>query len=170
MRNNRNIASKIFGCFSVSVILGLSASAVADDSLPASPFDFEHVSCKGADNEIRIIIKDVEKSVGLITADLYPNNQETFLKGGNGRVKKVKFAAKAPMTHFCVTTPEAGDFAMAVYHDHNANGSFDKTGLGLPAEPWGISNNPKVTFGPPPVEKALFKVTKEGAELEINLN
>ena len=160
---------KVLGVCFVSAILGTSASANDNTAKVTSAFDFEHVSCKGLDNEIRIVIKDVKKSIGLITADLYPNNQETFLRG-KGRVKKVKFAARAPMTQFCVTTPEEGDFAMAVYHDRNANGTFDKTGLGLPAEPWGISNNPKVNFGPPPVEKALFKVTKEGAQLEIELN
>ena len=64
-----------------------------------------------------------------------------------------------------------GQFAMAVYHDENANGDFDKNGIGLPAEPWGISNNPKVRFGPPPVEKALFEVSAEtGAKIVIDLN
>ncbi|MEO1241411.1 MAG: DUF2141 domain-containing protein [Pseudomonadota bacterium] len=133
-------------------------------------FDFEHVSCTGAENEIRIIVRDVEESVGLITADLYPNNNEAFLRGGEGRVKKVKYAARAPMTRFCMTTPESGDFAMAVYHDRNANGRFDKTGLGLPNEPWGISNNPRVRFAAPHVSRALFQVTNAGATVDIKLN
>ena len=59
---------------------------------------------------------------------------------------------------------------MAIYHDRNANGDFDKTGLGLPAEPWGLSNNPRGLFGPPHVERTLFEVRAEGAEVEIRLN
>ncbi len=146
-------------------LIALFNSASADES----DFEFDHVSCTGADNELRIIIRDVKNSVGLITADLYPNNNETFLKG-KGRIKKVKFAARAPMTKFCMAIPEGGDYAMAVYHDRNANGQFDKTGLGLPDEPWGISNNPKVRFAAPHVERALFKVTKDGAMVDIKLN
>ncbi|MHA7870936.1 MAG: DUF2141 domain-containing protein [Hyphococcus sp.] len=146
------------------ITLCFAGAALAEDA-----FEFDHVSCTGAENEIRIVITGVEESVGLITADLYPDNEETFLRG-IGRVKKVKYAARAPVTRFCMTTPEAGDYALAVYHDRNANGSFDKTGLGLPNEPWGISNNPRVRFAPPPVSKALFGVTENGAEVEIKLN
>ena len=140
------------------------SAANADDG----DFNFEHVSCNGAENEVRIVIRGVEESVGLISADLYPNNEEAFLKGER-RIKKVKYAARAPITQFCLTAPETGDFAIAVYHDRNANGRFDKTGLGLPNEPWGISNNPKVRFAPPSVESALFAVSAEGAHVDIGL-
>ena len=147
------------------------ADIVADDNVAKidNRFDFEHVSCRGAENEIRVIVSGVKQSAGLIVADMYPNNQEVFLRG-RGRIKKVKYAARAPETKFCVPAPEAGLFAMAIYHDRNANGNFDKTGLGLPAEPWGLSNNPRGLFGPPKVERTLFEVSAEGAEVEIKLN
>ena len=147
------------------------ADIVADDDVAKidNRFDFEHVSCRGAENEIRVIVSGVKQSAGLIVADMYPNDQEVFLRG-RGRIKKVKYAARAPETKFCVPAPEAGLFAMAIYHDRNANGDFDKTGLGLPAEPWGLSNNPRGLFGPPKVERTLFEVSAEGAEVEIKLN
>lgn len=144
---------------------------VADDAIAKidNRFDFEHVSCNGAENEIRVIVTGVKQSAGLIVADMYPNNQEVFLRG-RGRIKKVKYAARTPETKFCVPAPETGLFAMAIYHDRNANGDFDKNGLGLPAEPWGLSNNPRGLFGPPKVERTLFEVRAEGAEVEIELN
>lgn len=154
---------------STVVMLAVSSAKGADDSVAADPFDFDHVSCTGAKNEIRVVITGVKHSEGLMTADLFPNRQEGFLKG-RGRLKQVQFAAKAPVTKFCITAPEPGLFAMSMYHDRNANGDFDKTGLGLPAEPWGVSNNPKIGFGPPPVEKALFTVSEDGAKVEIDLN
>ena len=146
--------------------------AAADDNavLADDDFNFEHVSCNGHPNQIRIIITGVKESVGLISADLFPNKEEGFLRG-SGRLSQVRFAAKSPVTKFCVDAPEAGLFAMSVYHDENANGHFDKTGLGLPAEPWGLSNNPKVLFRPPPVEKTVFDVTPDnGAQVHIKLN
>ena len=144
------------------------ASAANIASANADAFDFTHVSCNGAKNEIKVIINGVKDSVGLMSAELYPNDQEVFLKG-EGRIKQVKFAARAPITQFCIIAPEAGAFAIAVYHDRNANGRFDKTGIGMPNEPWGISNNPKVRFSAPPVTKALFDVSQDGAKLEIKL-
>lgn len=149
-----------------------AAAALADDddAVDTSAFQFEHVSCTGAENEIRIIVEGVEGSYGLITADLFPNKEDGFLRG-RGRLTQVKYAARAPQTKFCVRAPESGLFAMSVYHDRNANGDFDKNGIGLPAEPWGISNNPKVRFGPPSVEKALFEVhAGTGAAVKIKLN
>lgn len=171
--------------FQTIIGVGLSAlalgaasaeSASADDSATtektvqeAGKFKFDHVSCKGAPFEIRIVVEGVKKNQGLVTADLYPNDQEHFLRK-RGRVKMARYAAKTPATKFCMSAPEAGLFAIAIYHDRNANADFDKTGIGLPAEPWGLSNNPKARFGPPPIEKALFEVTEAGATLAIKLN
>lgn len=163
---------------SIRTLLALAAMGAVFVTMPArsddavkidNRFDFDHVSCNDAANEIRVVVTGVKRSEGLIVADMYPNNQEVFLRG-RGRIKKVKYAARAPETKFCVPAPEAGLFAMAIYHDRNANGDFDKTGLGLPAEPWGLSNNPRGLFGPPHVEKTLFKVDEGGAKVEINLN
>jgi len=75
------------------------------------------------------------------------------------------------MTKICLKAPESGAFAMSAYHDENANQKFDKNAFGLPAEPWGLSNNPKVRLAPPPVEKALFTVSADGgAQVHIRLN
>ena len=144
--------------------------ATAKDAVADSDYAFDHVSCSGAENEIRVLVTGVKDSVGLITADLFPNREEGFLRK-RGRILQVKFAAKSPMTKFCIVGPEPGQFAVSIYHDENANGDFDKNALGLPAEHWGLSNNPKVRFGPPPVEKTLFDVTAEsGARIHIKLN
>lgn len=163
---------KRFGIIMTAGLAAVAAPALAenDNAAHAAAFEFEHVSCTGGENEIRIIVNGVKGSHGLITADLFPNKEDGFLRG-RGRLFQVKFAAKAPQTKFCIRAPESGLFAMSVYHDENANGDFDKNGIGLPAEPWGISNNPKIRFGPPPVEKALFEVVAEsGAKVEIDLN
>jgi uncharacterized protein (DUF2141 family) len=147
-----------------ALIAGASAKKPEDPE----KFKFEHVSCNGADNQIRLVITGVKRNAGRITADLYPNREDGFLQK-RGRITQVKFAAKTPVTSFCIIAPTTGSFAIAVYHDENANDGFDKGPLGLPAEPWGISNNPKVRFSPPPVEKALFEVSTAGAEVEIKL-
>ena len=162
----------------IPLSLFLSASVLAPGSLTVhaaqdeadtDQFDFEHVSCKGELNEVRIVITGIKDSAGLVVADMYPNREENFLRG-KGRIKKVKFAARAPVTKFCMTTPEDGKFAIAIYQDRNANGEFDKNGLGLPAEPWGLSNNPKIRFKAPSAKQTVFDVSADGAKVKIDLN
>ena len=138
------------------------------NTAPKIEAGIDHVSCIGGKNEIRIRIDGLEKSVGLMTADLYRNDPDGFLKR-TGRIAQVRFAAKAPQTAFCMRTEAPGDYAIAVYHDENANKTFDKKAFGLPAEPYGISNNPIIRFGPPSVDEALFNVTAEGADVRIEL-
>ena len=152
--------------------IAFAGAAHANDKAEANAalFNFDHVSCTGAPNEIRLVIEGFKGSIGLVTVDLYVNDNEGFLKRA-GRVVQRRAAAKAPRTFLCVTAPEPGDYAIAVYHDANANKTFDKNAFGLPAEPWGISNNPKIRFAPPHVEEALFPVDEtNGANVVIELN
>ncbi|MEM9705237.1 MAG: DUF2141 domain-containing protein [Pseudomonadota bacterium] len=137
-------------------------------SVDPALFDFEHVSCIVGKNEIRIVIEEVNRSVGLVVADLYENNQDGFLKRA-GRVAQVRFAARAPMTKFCMRAPKPDQYAIAVYHDENANKTFDKNAFGLPAEPFGISNNPRLRFAPPRIEATLFTVDADGANVAIRM-
>ena len=172
VQNLRKVAAGmgLAATLGAAMALGAQASASSlEDTEKISKFEFDHVSCKGEPFEIRVVIEGVRRAEGLMTADLYPNNQEVFLRG-RGRIELARYAAKAPNTKFCLKAPGPGLYAMAIYHDRNANRDFDKTGLGLPAEPWGLSNNPRGLFGPPPIEKALFEVTEDGATVEIELN
>ena len=153
--------------FASLAALGVAAPAAAEDDVARPAVD--HMSCNGADNEIFVVISNVERSVGLIAADLYPRGEETFLKGSKGRLKKVTFAAKAPVTTFCIQAPEADEYAIALYHDENANGDLDKGAFGIPSEPYGISNNPKIRFGPPSNAESLFSVAPGGVTVEIEL-
>lgn len=136
--------------------------AAADDGV------FAHVSCKGQPNEIRVAVTNVKRSAGLLTAELYRNEPDHFLRKA-GREYRLRFAANAPETRFCLTAPGPGKFAVAVYHDENANLKFDKNSFGLPAEPYGLSRNPKIRLAPPPISEALIDVREEGAVAEVRL-
>ncbi len=131
-------------------------------------FDFEHVSCRGEDQEIRVIVTKVKKSIGLIVVDLYAEDTPAFLKKA-GRITQLSFAAKSPETHFCLNAPSEGNFSVAVYHDENADFKLNKGAFGIPAEPYGMSQNPKIRFSAPPLEKTLFSVPQSGANIKIKL-
>lgn len=149
----------------MSCAAGLCAAG-ATTALAADPI--EHVSCKGEANEIRVTVKNVRKGVGLMTGELFRNDSEGFLNK-KGRLFRVRYAAHAPMTQFCLKAPDAGKWAVAVYHDQNANQKLDKGAFGIPSEPYGVSGNPKMRFGPPAIEEALVEVGESGADIEIDL-
>ena len=162
----RNIFSGLAGFATATVGAGLCAMAMAQDVEPTEPF--AHVSCRGEPFEIRVTVHRVKKGVGLMTADLYPDDAEKFLRSVSS-LSKVRFAAKAPETQFCVYAPEAGDYAVSVYHYKNANKKFDKGAFGIPVESFGLSRNPKLRFSAPPIEKTLFAVPEEGVDITIKL-
>jgi uncharacterized protein (DUF2141 family) len=151
-----------------SVALSAAGGAAAEEAAAAPVEPFSHVSCRGRPNEVRVTIDNVKKNAGLITAELYRNEPDNFLKKA-GREFRVRFAAKAPVTQFCVTAPAEGKFAVVAYHDRNANLKFDKNPFGFPAEPFGVSQNPTIRLAPPPIEETLFEVGKTGSAIEIKL-
>ncbi len=63
-----------------------------------------------------------------------------------------------------------GRYALAVYHDENANGEFDRFIFGLPIEDYGFSNGATVFFGPPSFEAAAVTVPTEGLRITIRVD
>jgi len=62
-----------------------------------------------------------------------------------------------------------GIYAVAVFHDENANGKLDKNFLGIPKESYGHSNNVRGSFGPPSFDKAKFEFGSPEKQIEIKL-
>jgi uncharacterized protein (DUF2141 family) len=152
----------------VRVLASAALAVCAAGNAAAQGPAHSHISCKGEPREIAVRIVNVKESIGLMTVELYRNDPDGFLNK-EGREFRVRFAAKAPATEFCIHAPAAGAWALVAYHDENANQKFDKTAFGFPAEPFGVSQNPKIRLAPPPIEKALFEVAETGASVEIRL-
>ena len=62
-----------------------------------------------------------------------------------------------------------GKYAITIFHDVNDNEELDTNFIGIPKEPYGFSNNPKSSFGPPGFDDAVFEFEKDGYEIEIIL-
>lgn len=60
-------------------------------------------------------------------------------------------------------------YAIAIFQDLNNNKILDKNILGIPVEPYGFSNNPKLLFGPPSFEKCKVDLIKNRL-ISIQLN
>ena len=62
-----------------------------------------------------------------------------------------------------------GKYAVAVFHDENDNGEFDRGFLGLPLEGYGFSNDAQVFLGPPSFEAAAVAVDAEDRTISITI-
>ncbi len=145
--------------FVLGTVAAKGAAQTADDNL---------VDCAGQPYAITVVVTGVRSTKGVITADLHGDRPENFLKKGK-KLARVRVPAQTGETRLCFLAPHAGVFAAGVYHDENGNRRFDKNFLGLPSEPYGVSNNPGFAFGPPKFEAAAFTVDDDGTEIRIKL-
>jgi uncharacterized protein (DUF2141 family) len=66
--------------------------------------------------------------------------------------------AKGRRVRFAFDAVPAGEFAVSVFHDENANANLDRNFLGIPTEGWGASRDAKANFGPPTFEDARLSL------------
>ena len=62
-----------------------------------------------------------------------------------------------------------GTYAIAVFHDENANGKLDKNFLGIPREGYGASNNVRPKMSAPAFKDAAF-IVKAGGSTSLNID
>ncbi len=62
-----------------------------------------------------------------------------------------------------------GSYAIAVFQDLNGNGELDKNTLGIPAEPYAFSNNPRAKWRPATFRETRFELRQPQLSLDIEL-
>ena len=70
--------------------------------------------------------------------------------------------------HIALPGVPAGDYALSVIHDENANGRLD-TRFGIPSEGVGFSRNPRLMFGPPSFAAARFALASGSADQKVTV-
>ncbi|OYX97457.1 MAG: hypothetical protein B7Y78_01955 [Caulobacter sp. 35-67-4] len=100
-------------------------------------------------------VSQLSSAVGKVVVTLYPSNPRRFL-APRGKLLRLRVKAVTPMTRACFNLPGPDVYAVAVYHDANANEDFDRNRLGMPTEGFGFSNDAPTQFGLPSFESARF--------------
>ena len=59
------------------------------------------------------------------------------------------------------------EYGVIAVHDQNGNNKMDRNWLGLPAEPYALSGNPKFHFGPPKYDEVKFLFEKNNQILKL---
>lgn len=126
--------------------------------------------CTGPPSATRlhVVVENVRNTNGLIAVTLYVDDPRRFL-ARRGSLYVGRVPAQAPVTRACIHVPAPGTYALAVYHDSDANRSFNRNAIGLPREGFGFSNNPPALFGLPSFRSVRISVPRSNVETRVRL-
>ncbi|MBD2752839.1 DUF2141 domain-containing protein [Spirosoma validum] len=128
---------------------------LTDGNVPSSP--------KKAN--LKVDIQNIKTLKGSVFIALFKSGTE-FPSGKATEGKKVDANSHSVQTTFSV---EPGEYAVAVFHDENANGKMDKGMFGIPKEPYGFSNNFRPKMSAPKFSDCQFTVGNDGKSISIEV-
>jgi uncharacterized protein (DUF2141 family) len=127
---------------------------------------------KNSFTQVGKVIVEVEniqtKKGGTVSAAVF--DSKNFLKAGKQLSSILKEITSSKMI-FVFEDLTPGEYAFVAYQDIDRNKTMKKNWVGYPIEPWGISNNPRILFGPPSFSDSKVKVNaNQTATVNIKLN
>ena len=123
------------------------------------------ISARIYSQSIKVKVQNIKNRQGIVYVALC-NNADEFMtekyKELTGRV-----SANGDVLVDFTKIPQ-GKYAIRVYQDNDRSGDLTTSFIGIPEEPFGFSNNPRIKMGPPSFEVASFDF-KADVNLTINL-
>ncbi len=117
--------------------------------------------------ELRIDVTGLRSADGKIHLAVYDRPEE--FPSGDKRLFGTVVEAAAEKVQIVLGDLKPGTYAVAAYHDENANDKFDKGLFGIPLEGYAFSNDATVFFGPPAFAEAAVTVNADGARITITM-
>lgn len=139
-------------------LLAAGAPAAAEEACAGKP----------SANRLTVQVNGVRASQGQMAVTLYPDDSKRFL-APKGKLLRQRVKAVAPSTSTCFYLPGAGTYAIAVYHDANADEDFNRNAVGMPTEGFGFSNDPSTRLGLPTFNSVRFTVRGGESRIAIQM-
>lgn len=147
----------------IAQMAGIGANGA---DLDIRPYEASAV-CGASPTQIEVTVAGVEAH-GILTVELYEPSKRDFLKKAS-RLHRIRVPAEDGRQTVCFDIPAAGTYAVAAYHDEDADRDLDQKWNRMPAEPFALSNKSKLKFGFPKFDDAAFDVGPQGAAIEMEL-
>jgi uncharacterized protein (DUF2141 family) len=146
------------------ILLPVTVCALAASPAAAQP------GCTGKPSATKLFVRveGVRSSAGLMAVTLYANDRSKFL-ARHGSLYVGRSPAHQGVTETCIYVPQPGIYAIAVYHDADANRKLNRSFVGLPQEGFGFSNNPNTFLGIPSFGSVRFAVRSSGQRISLRL-
>ncbi|MFM2268559.1 MAG: hypothetical protein RL757_2000 [Bacteroidota bacterium] len=116
---------------------------------------------------LKVTVHNIKASQGRIRVAIY-NSSATFLDS------KKYFSIQAAPTNgqSSVTLGFSlpyGDYAFTAYHDLNDNKNLDRSSLGVPEEPYSLSNGVNVKWRKPTFSECKVRVSQTNQDADLHL-
>jgi len=150
-----------------AALAGASAAAESDGGASVAPGGG---GCEGRPTGMKLIVQvgQLKSNQGEVAVTLYPSDPRRFM-APRGKLLRTRVRARAPVTQACFYLPRSDAYAVAVYHDTNADHDFGRTAVGLPSEGYGFSNDAPTKLGVPTLEAARFHAGPGDTTLRIKM-
>jgi uncharacterized protein (DUF2141 family) len=131
---------------------------------------FANKSVKKNKGKLTLVVVGFKNSEGNVKVALH-DKPDTYLSRNSNEpaFKAVQLKIKNKVAYYTFRDIPYGEYAVTLYHDVNENDDFDLNFFGLPAEPYGISNNVRGTFKAPAYEKAKFNFKSSEKVIKIKV-
>ena len=117
------------------------------------------------EGRITVTIEGITVNSGILMIGLFDNPEDFTVKPLKFFMEPVRDTGSVTVTFENV---RYGNYAVSVYQDKNKNGKLDKNRLGMPVEPYGFSNNPRIITGPS-YDRSSFELNDREMKLSIRL-
>jgi uncharacterized protein (DUF2141 family) len=154
--------ARFIAAFAAAAALAMTGTASAGSVISN---DMSRCSA-GEGPAVKVIVQGIKSSSGRMRVQSYPATKAAWLTKGRW-LQRIETGARAGSMSFCLPVAASGNYAIAVRHDKNGNGSTDITSDG-----GGFSNNPSISLlnlGKPSVGKVSFYAGPGVTTLTINM-
>jgi len=150
----------------------LGALTALGVSMPASAQEYRQelrhstAPCRGDGPAVSIRVTEVEASTGTLRIQLYRGTRADWLERGRW-LHRIEVPARAGTMQVCMPVPATGNYAIAIRHDVNGNGSTD-----IRTDGGGMSNNPSINIfnlGRPSIDRTRFSIGREVKPMTIRM-
>ncbi len=154
--------ARFIAAFAAAAALAMTGSASAGSVISN---DMSRCSA-GQGPAVKVIVQGIKSSGGKMRVQSYPATKTAWLAKGRW-LHRIESNARAGTMSFCVPVAAAGNYAIAVRHDKNGNGSTD-----ISSDGGGFSNNPSINIlnlGKPSVGKVSFYAGSGVTTITVNM-
>ena len=127
-------------------------------------------ACNGSSPPVRVTVTGLKDRTGRFKLELYPANEDDFLKDDTKLKQEGKFFARiwsSPVqsgaVNLCIRAPRPGRYALLFTHDRDGKNKFNFWRDGA-----GFASNRKLGRSRPQLSEALITVGPNGANITIH--
>jgi uncharacterized protein (DUF2141 family) len=119
------------------------------------------------EGRLEVEVRGLRSAEGTVAIALF--DQQARFDARTGAIRRAYLTIAGREARWLVEGLPPGDYALLAYHDENGNSQLDFRPLGIPKEPFAVSNGATRLLGPPRFDSAKFALGTAPLTLTLEL-